>query len=335
MTGRLLTFLKTWMLPLAIVSGIGLYLTYRAVPALHAWSGPLHLLVAKGQPILISVMLFLQFVKVSPADLRLHRWHFSLLLLQGGLFLALSWLTRYAGGGGRILLECAALCFICPTAAAGGVVTDRLGGDMSGILTYVVLINFLASLLIPAVIPILHPVEDYHFLHSFVRIIRRVFSILLLPCFAAWTVRYLLPRLQKRLERIAHWAFYVWGLGLTMALILATRALALSHIGPGLLLAIGAVSLVCCLLQFAAGRRIARSYGPAESLTAGQALGQKNTGFLIWTGYNFLTPVTCVAGGLYSIWHNLVNSYELYRKAAQDGPRPAASGRPRPSGPSA
>ena len=36
-------------------------------------------------------------------------------------------------------------------------------------------------------------------------------------------------------------------------------------------------------------------------------------GFLIWLGYNYLTPVTSVAGGLYAIWQNLFNSWELYQ----------------------
>ena len=65
--------------------------------------------------------------------------------------------------------------------------------------------------------------------------------------------------------------------------------------------------MLCCFLQFFAGRRIG-------SITGGQTLGQKNTGFLIWLGYNYLTPVTSVAGGLYAIWQNLFNSWELYRK---------------------
>ena len=42
-----------------------------------------------------------------------------------------------------------------------------------------------------------------------------------------------------------------------------------------------------------------------DEITAGQALGQKNSGFLIWLGYSYMTPVTSVAGGLYSIWQNI------------------------------
>ena len=57
-------------------------------------------------------------------------------------------------------------------------------------------------------------------------------------------------------------------------------------------------------------------------VSAGQALGQKNTVFAIWLGYTFFTPVVSVAGGFYSIWHNCYNSWQLYRKrkskAAED-----------------
>ena len=71
-------------------------------------------------------------------------------------------------------------------------------------------------------------------------------------------------------------------------------------------------------IQFAVGRAAGRVLAKnddelmLDSITAGQALGQKNSGFLIWLGYSYLTPVTSVAGGLYSIWQNLINSMELF-----------------------
>ncbi|MCR5570780.1 MAG: transporter, partial [Bacteroidales bacterium] len=49
-------------------------------------------------------------------------------------------------------------------------------------------------------------------------------------------------------------------------------------------------------------------------ISAGQALGQKNTVFEIWMGYTFMDPVTSVAGGFYSIWHNCFNTWQLYRR---------------------
>ena len=74
---------------------------------------------------------------------------------------------------------------------------------------------------------------------------------------------------------------------------------------------IAAVSLTACLLQFYFGRRIGRRYG--HQTEGGQALGQKNTVFVIWLGYTFLSPVSAIAGGFYSIWHNVVNSYQLWK----------------------
>ena len=54
-----------------------------------------------------------------------------------------------------------------------------------------------------------------------------------------------------------------------------------------------------------------------DRITVAQSLGQKNTVFAIWMGYTFLTPVTSIAGGFYSVWHNVYNSYQLARKAKQ------------------
>jgi BASS family bile acid:Na+ symporter len=50
-----------------------------------------------------------------------------------------------------------------------------------------------------------------------------------------------------------------------------------------------------------------------ERIASGQAIGQKNTVFAIWMAYTFLTPVTAIVGGFYSIWHNIFNSYQLYQ----------------------
>ena len=282
------TFLKDWMLPIAMTAGAAIYLILHFVPS---FSEDAYMAVSrKLQPVLISIMLFLQLNVVAPSDLKFHKWHFELIAVQAVLFAAFAFIaTGLPDGGGRILTECAMLCFICPTAAAAGVITSKIGGSLPGIMTYTVLADLLASILIPLMIPLVHPTVEVGFFSYFFAIIRRVFSI------------------------HAGWAFYVWGLGLVLAISLATGALVTSGIGFAVVLGIAAVSLVCCLFQFWMGRRVARHYGRVESITAGQALGQKNTGFIIWLGFNYMTPVTSVAGGLYAIWHNLVNSYELYQ----------------------
>ena len=128
--------------------------------------------------------------------------------------------------------------------------------------------------------------------------------------------------------RLSGGVFYVWGVGLLLAMVLSTRALVLSGLGIGVIGSIVAVSVFCCALQFSMGHLLGSRSGASggsgasgadDRFTAGQALGQKNTGFLIWLGYSYLTPVTSVAGGLYAIWQNLFNSWQLYRKEKDSG----------------
>ena len=272
---------KDWMLPLAIVTGIGLCLFYHFTPFLKPCGALLHRTASEGQRLVIALLLLFQFVQVSPHE-----------------------------EAGRILLECAMLCLICPTASAAGVITRKLDGDLAATVTYLVLINVAATFLIPMIIPLVRPSADLGFWAYVARIARKVFPVLILPGLVAWAIRYTLPHLQRKLLRLAPRSFYIWFFGLTLAMVLSTHALLRSRLGAGAIAAIVGVSLACCAVQFFAGRRIGR--GQVESITAGQALGQKNTGFLIWLGYNYLTPVTSVAGGLYAIWQNLFNSWELY-----------------------
>lgn len=299
-----------WMLPGAIVLGISLYLLYYFTPGLHAFERPLHGIVSEGQRVVIATLLFFQFVKISPHDLRLSRWHFIALAFQVGLFLGLAVvISLLPRGDSRMLLECAMLCLICPTASAAGVITEKLGGNLAGTVTYLVMINLAGTFLIPLVIPMVNPSADMDFWAYVGHIALKVFPVLVLPGLLAWTIRYTTHRLQRRLMRWSSCAFYVWGVGLTLAMVLATRALMESGLGAAAVAGIVLVSVLCCFLQFFVGRRIS-----ADHLTPGQALGQKNTGFLIWLGYNYMTPVTSVAGGLYAVWQNLFNSWELYRK---------------------
>ena len=260
-------------------------------------------------------------------------------------------------GNGRILVESAMLCFICPTASAAGVVTSKLGGSLSDTVSYVVMINISVALVVPLAIPIVNTASDVPFMTSFLAICMKIFPLLVLPLIIAWIVRYSMRRLQRWLMRYTEWAFYCWGVALCFAIYLATRALVLSGLSVWIVLLIGVISLVCTLAQFGVGRaagRICASSGQVDSpragvlscgseldaslrdsgvvapsrnsgsdtelsaevdaITAGQALGQKNTGFLIWLGYSYMTPVTSVAGGLYSVFQNCINSFELYQK---------------------
>ena len=59
-------FFKDWMLPLAITTGISLYLFYHFTPVLKPYGAVLHQIASEGQRLVIAVLLFFQFVQTLP-----------------------------------------------------------------------------------------------------------------------------------------------------------------------------------------------------------------------------------------------------------------------------
>lgn len=50
----------------------------------------------------------------------------------------------------KVILEGAFICFICPTAAAVAVVTEKLGGSIGSLTTYTVIANIFTMIIIPS-----------------------------------------------------------------------------------------------------------------------------------------------------------------------------------------
>ena len=225
-----------------------------------------------------------------------------------------------------VLIECAMLCLICPTATAAAVVTRKLGGDVPGITTYIILINILAAVLVPLIVPLVHPIAEIDFWMAFSMIMAKVFPLLILPCLGAWLVRYLFPKLHRWFLKFPDLPFYIWSLALCLAIAITTKSIMRSDMSLFMLAMMSLISLICCVLQFGLGRFIGGKYRPriyvpaveergkaVRKVTAGQAMGQKNTIFAIWMAYTFMTPESSIVGGFYSIWHNIYNSWQLYR----------------------
>ena len=297
-----------------MMMGVVLYFVYTSLPFLKGTGPIVNRAVALLQPVLIFGMLFITFCKIKPRDLRLCRWHGTLLLVQVGAFaLCAAVLILFPNLPGRLLLESAMTCFICPTACAAAVVCAKLGGHAAHLITYILLINLAAALFIPLIVPLVNPTEGQTFIATSVLIIRQVFPTLICPLLLAWGIRFTLPRLAQRLQNTGDTAFYLWTVALTMAIAVTTRSIMHSHVALPVLVGIALVTLAACWAQFAIGRRIGQPTG--DAIAAGQAIGQKNTVFAIWMAYTFLTPITAIAGGFYSVWHNIFNSYQLYRKS--------------------
>ena len=313
----IIRFFKDWTLPIAMCAGAAAYFVYTGIPALAPTKPFVAQLVAFLQPALIFAMLFITFCKVNPKDLRPNRWHGWLLLIQAGCFALLSLLLiLFPHLPGQVLVEGAMLCLICPTATAAAVVTGKLGGSAASLTTYTILINLATALVVPGFVPLIHPPDDFAFGTYFALILGNVFPLLFCPFLLAMFVRYCLPRFHRVVTRCKDLAFYLWAVALALAIGVTVKSIVHSTVALSYQIGIAAVSLACCAFQFWAGKRIGAHYGDATS--AGQALGQKNTVFAIWMGYTFMTPVTSVAGGFYSIWHNIYNSYQLYEKRKEE-----------------
>lgn len=315
---KLYRFIADWILIIAILGGIFSYFIFASMPLADSTRATMLNIVETIQPLLIFAMLFLTFCKVNLRSLRLSRYHWWLLLFQAGLYLGIGTVVMFLPRDGlRIVLEGAMICFICPTATAGAVIVKKLGGSPAQITTYTILINLAASLLIPVTIPLVHPNPAMSLGNAMVLILGKVFPLLLLPLVAAWLLRQLLPKVHEVVQRYGHLSFELWVVALALATAVTTRYIMHSNTSLATDLWLVAVSLIACVMQFWVGRKIGAHYG--ETITGGQSLGQKNTVLAIWLGYTFFTPITSVVGGFYSIWHNVINSRQLYRhKHAHD-----------------
>lgn len=305
-------FIRDWALIIAILAGVGEYFLFISLPLSPETHAAANSTVAILQPALIFAMLFLTFSRIEPSSLRVSKWHLWLLLIQGGLFVLIgSILIALPHSPARVVLEGAMILLICPTATAAAVITRKLGGDVAGITSYTILINLLVAILIPTFVPLVHPNPDLNFIRAGLLILSKVFPLLLFPLFTALLIRRFLPALNLALVKLQDLSFYIWAFSLSLAIAVTTRSIYHSSQSLATMGWLVFVSIVCCMFQFYIGRRIGSHYD--ETITGGQALGQKNTVLAIWMGYTFFSPITSIAGGFYSIWHNVVNTIQLYR----------------------
>lgn len=314
---KILQFVRNWTLPIAMCIGAISYFVYVNIPFLAPTKPFVSRAIEIIQPVLIFAMLFITFCKVDPKDLRPKRWHLWLILIQALSFALLSCLIIiYPNLPGEVLVEGAMLCMICPTATAAAVVTGKLGGNAANLTTYTILINFVTAMIVPVFVPLVHPHPGLTFTVSCSLILSKVFPLLFCPFLAAVFVRYFIPAFHRVILGCKDLAFYLWAVALAIAIAVTVKSIVHSDVSIGYQLGLAAISLLCCVIQFWLGKKIGAAHN--DPISAGQALGQKNTVFAIWMGYTFLTPVTSIVGGFYSVWHNIYNSYQLYEKRKSD-----------------
>lgn len=94
------------------------------------------------------------------------------------------------------------------------------------------------------------------------------------------------------------------------------KSLMTSDVPGSVQILIALAGFITCALQFYLGKRIGTIY--KDRISAGQALGQKNTVLAIWMAYTYLDPVSSVGPGSYVLWQNIFNSWQLWKKRKKE-----------------
>lgn len=311
----MLKFIRNWTLPLAMLVGTLAYLLFAKWSFLTPAKPFVHGFVSFITPWLIFAQLLLTFCKIDVKELAPKRWHLWLLLIQAFscaiaagilLFVPMSDLSKGIWEGMMV-------CFICPTATAAAVITGKLGGNAATLTTYTLFSNLLGAVMVPLVFPLVEPHEGLTFWSAFLKILSKVFPLLLAPFFVALF-------LKRCLKSVHHWfmehsgmAFYIWAFALALVMGQTARSLLSSDMSAWFV-AFG--GLFTCVVQFFFGKRIGSAY--QDRISAGQALGQKNTVLAIWMASTYLHPLATIAPGSYVLWQNIINSYQLWKKQRKE-----------------
>ena len=314
----LVRFIKNWTLPLAMLAGTLGYFFFADIPFVAPAKPYVNRLLVFLAPFLIFVQLLLTFCKVEVRELKPKSWHGWLLLFQlaSASLVAVLLIFVKMDGAYKEVFEGAMVCLICPTATAAAVITGKLGGSASSLTTYTLLSNVLAAIVVPLMFPLVEPHADITFVTAFLKILSKVFPLLLCPFFLAMLFRYFLPGLHHFLLGFRDLAFYLWGVALAIVTAQTVKSLVESNAPVGVEVLIALAGLVTCAVQFYLGKRIGTCY--SDRISAGQALGQKNTVLAIWMAYTYLDPLSSVGPGSYVLWQNLFNSYQLWKKRKND-----------------
>lgn len=314
----MLNFLKNWTLPIAMLVGVLGYLAFANIEILGPTKPFVNTFVAYLTPALIFAQLLLTFCKIEPRELMPSPWHGWLLLFQffsAALIASLLIFMRIEGAYKEVF-EGAMVCLICPTATAAAVITGKLGGSASSLTTYTLLSNVLAAIVVPLMFPLVEPHADITFIVAFLKILSKVFPLLLCPFFLALLFRYWLPKVHQLLLGLRDMAFYLWSIALAIVTAQTVRSLVNSDAAVSIEVLIALAGLLTCALQFYLGKRIGSRY--SDRISAGQALGQKNTVLAIWMAYTYLDPLSSVGPGSYVLWQNIFNSYQLWKKRKRE-----------------
>ena len=311
---KVFSFFRKFALPCSLVLGALGYLIFAYIPFLQPLGDAVGPRLVELMPVVLFALLYVTFCKIEIKEMKPKAWHFVLQLIRTSLALLMVIAICLFGKNyeAKVILEGAFICFICPTAAAVAVVTEKLGGSIGSLTTYTVIANIFTMIIIPSLFPMVEKGADVSFLYMSMMVFRNVTTVLVVPLLLALLSRKFLPRFVDKVKSVKDLGFYMWCFNLTILMGETLRNFLHSTVSGWILALLLIVPLAVCLVQFAIGKAVGRHWD--ASISAGQALGQKNTIGGIWLTLTFLNPLAAVAPGAYVVWQNLVNGWQLWYK---------------------
>ena len=307
------SFFKRFSLPVSLLVGVVSYLMFSQIEILEPIgdvAGPLFLDI---MPVVLFTILYVTFCKIQIKEMNPRTWHFILQGIRIALSVFFVWLiTLTSDADVKLLLEGMFICIICPTAAAAPVVTEKLGGSIGSLTIYTIIANVVTSVIIPLFFPMVEKSADIEFFAAVLMVLKNVTVVLVVPLVLALTSRKVIPAFTSWLAKKKDLGFYLWCVNLAIVSGVTMRNILLSTVSGHTLVLLIILPLFVTIALFAIGKAVGRPFG--DSISAGQALGQKNTVVGIWLTISFLNPLAAVAPGAYVLWQNMVNAWQLWYK---------------------
>jgi BASS family bile acid:Na+ symporter len=290
--------LRSYVLPFAIVVGLVFHRYLVGLREVTPW--------------LIFSILLLNDVAVDMKKLKVTMLHVWIMFFQIVVSLGSYFLFK-AFGASELVAQGVLVGVLCPVAAASVVIATMLGANRETVTTYTIVGNLMVAIVAPIYFSFIGILQELPFLDSVWLIFRRVAPIIALPFFLALFLQKFLPGVNAFLCRYKGLSFYLWAAALTITLGQTIDFLFLEgQKEVSNILIMSGASIIFCIIQFAFGKWLGAKYG--DRIAGGQILGQKNSAMGIWLANTYLMPLASVFPALYSIWQNLFNSWQMWRK---------------------
>ncbi len=197
---------------------------------------------------------------------------------------------------------------IAPTATAAPVIIGFLQGEVAYVVGAVLVSNISMSLILPLALPFV--VGDVVKI-SVWQVLEPVLVTMFAPLILV-RLSWLLPLgTQAVIRRGKAFSFTFWLLALLISSAKASDFLRNDvSASASAVIPIALVSLGLCIVNFAMGALLG---GERFRQEASQSLGQKNNAFVIWVALTFINPLVAMGPTFYILYHNLYNSWQIYR----------------------